>query len=90
MNESILIELNAAEELKSEISKLLESGATESEIELVIPELGRQYDRSASDIRRLFRAIEAETDRDEDRDLRDREINNLLEISQKDIDCSLD
>ena len=46
MNESILTELDGAEELKSEISKLIESGATESEIELVIPELGRQYDRS--------------------------------------------
>ena len=43
-------------------------------------------DRSPSDIRRLFKAIENELDKDEDRDLRDRVNLDLLEISQEDIE----
>lgn len=54
-------------------------------MEIAISELAKYHDRSPSDIRRLFKAIENELDKDEDRDLRDREINNLLEISQEDI-----
>ena len=54
-------------------------------MEIAISELAKHHDRSPSDIRRLFKAIKNELDKDEDRDLRDREINNLLEISQEDI-----
>ena len=85
MNETVITELDEAGELKLEIRKLIEVGATDSDVEIAIPELAKCYDRSPSDIRRLFKAIETETNRDEDRDLRDREINNLLKISQEDI-----
>lgn len=86
MSETTVTEFDGAEELKSEIQKLIEAGTSESNIEIAIPELAKYYDRSPSDIRRLYKAIEIEIDRDEDRDSSDREINNLLEISQEDIE----
>lgn len=85
MNETVVTEFDGAEELKQEIRNLIETGTSDSDVEIAIPELARQYERSSSDLRRLFKAIESELDRDEDRDLRDREINNLLEISKEDI-----
>ena len=88
MNEIVITEFDEAGELKLEIRKLIEAGTPNSDVEIAIPELAKFYNRSPSDIRRLFKAIETETNRDEDRDLRDREINNLLEISQEDIDLN--
>ena len=85
INETVITEFDKAEELKLEIRKLIEAGTPDNDVELAIPELAKYYDRSPSDLRRLFKAIEAETDRDEDKDLRDREINTLLEISKEDI-----
>ena len=85
IDETLITEFDSTEELKLEICKLIEAGTSDSDLELAIPELAKYYARSPSDIRRLFKAIEAETDRDEDRDLREGEINHLLEISQSDI-----
>ena len=85
MKETAIAEFNDAEQLKLEIRKLIEAGTDDSDVEIAISELAKYHDRSPSDIRRLFKAIENELDKDEDRDLRDREIYNLLEISQEDI-----
>ncbi|MEM8723468.1 MAG: DUF3987 domain-containing protein [Cyanobacteria bacterium P01_G01_bin.39] len=85
INDTAITEFDGAEELKLEIRNLIEVGTSDSDLEIAIPELARQYDRSPRDLRRLFKAIEIETDRDEDRDLRDHEINNLLKISKEDI-----
>ena len=84
-NKTVVIDSYEAQELKLKLRKLIENGTLDSNIEILIPELAKQYNRSSNDIRRLLTIIKDELDLEEDRDLRDREINNLLEISQEDI-----
>ncbi len=69
------------EYLTHEIIKLIETGATDSQIEIAIPDLARQCDRSPHDVRRLFTVLEKELGREENRDLHHEEVNHLLQIS---------
>lgn len=78
-------ESDQAEYLKQEINRLIDAGASEADIELIIPGLAKKCDRSPNDIWRLFQACEKQSAQEENQDLFKQEVKNLLHISRQDV-----
>ena len=85
INVKSFLESDQAEYLNREINRLIDAGASEADIELIIPALAKKYDRSPNDIWRLFQAWERQSAQEENQELFKQEVKNLLHISRQDV-----